>query len=431
MAKQIEEQIIEGESDTEQIVEKVERRKPYQPYLDAELGLRNHWYAAMFAEEISEGECRGEMCLGERILFKRAGGKVYALADRCPHRGAAFSARPECYTENTVTCWLHGFTFDVRDGTLVQILTDPESTHIGRLKHKTYPVEEVNGVVFVFIGDIDPPPIEQDLPPKFTKPKLVIHPICRSKVRGNWRIAVENGFDAAHIYGHRNAGVFKAAPDIAVALCTYPSTKEAVTIHDEDGGEPFGIIKLDDNSVWTAEIEGVNVTAANVDPDNPPPDGEFEVGVWMPCSLDVEPFPLPGLLHFEWYTPIDEDHHSYMIAHGKYVDSPEEEAEFHTLCEQVAGPFVWRGPEGQNDPVGDGADWGFNNFDAFGREQLHHVYQYEDYWHKELLYRPDYIIVRWRMLVTKRMRGLQQWGDWSSPRGWSPDGRNFDPGKHK
>ena len=33
---------------TEEIVEKIERKKPYQKYIDAELGLRNHWYACFF-----------------------------------------------------------------------------------------------------------------------------------------------------------------------------------------------------------------------------------------------------------------------------------------------------------------------------------------------------------------------------------------------
>ena len=69
--------------------DEVERRKPYQNYLDAELGLRNHWYPALFGQELKEGETRGEMLLGERIYFRRAGGAVYAVEDRCRHRGAA------------------------------------------------------------------------------------------------------------------------------------------------------------------------------------------------------------------------------------------------------------------------------------------------------------------------------------------------------
>ena len=158
---------------------------------------------------------------------------------------------------------------------------------------------------------------------------------------------------------------------------------------------------------------------------------EIVVGVHLPCGLEVDWFPVPGMMHFEWYTPIDEDHHYYIIGHAKLVNSPEEEATFHQECEQIYGPLVWRGPEGQSEPEGDGERWGFNNFDAFGRAQLHHAYQYEDFWRKEQLYRPDYIIVRWRMLVSKHMRGIQQRGDWAPTRGWSPDGRDYNPAKHK
>lgn len=420
-----EDQFIANENDTAEIVDQVERRKPYQPYLDAALGLRNHWYAAMFGSEIAEGEVRGEMLLGERILFKRAGGTVYAIADRCPHRGAAFSARPECYSENTVTCWLHGFTFDVRDGRLVQILTEPDSKLIGKLRHRCYPVQEVSGVVFVFIGDLDPaPPIEEDLQPELLQKGLVLHPVVRSKVRANWRIAAENGYDAAHIYGHRNSGIFEQA-GIAVPLSTYPSSKDAVRVIEGDKG-PYGIIKADDVNVWSVEVEGQEVQAVNFDKQGPPPDYDISVGLYMPCCLAVRNFPIKGVFHLEWYTPLDEDHHFYMIAHAIVADTEEQAAEFHEQCEKLLGPMVWKDADGQTEPVGNGAEWGFNNFDAFGREQIHHAYQYEDFWHKERLYRPDYIIVRWRMLVAQHMRGIQTRGDWADPHGWSPDGRDYE-----
>ena len=417
---------LADEKNTEEIVEKIERRKPYQPYLEASLGLRNHWYAALFGEELAEGEVRGEMILGERILFKRAGGKVYAIADRCPHRGVSFSARPECYSKNTVTCWFHGFTFDVRDGTLVQIITEPDSKLIGKLKHKTYPVEEINGLVFVFIGNLEPvPPVAEDLPPKFLEDGLVSHRVTRSKVRGNWRIAAENGYDAAHIYGHRKAGLFQES-DIPVPLSTFPSSKDVVNIEDGETG-PWGITKADDVNIWTVKVEGVRVTAPNAQPDAPPPDFDITVGLYLPGCLQVNHFPAPHLVHFEWYTPVDEDYHMYFITHGARAGSDAEIEKFHSDCEEFFSPYVWKDPDAQTDPAGDGPTWGFNNFDAFGREQSHHAYQYENYWHQERLFRPDYIIVQWRMLVARRMRGIQRWGEWAPTRGWSPDGRNYQP----
>ena len=88
---------------------------------------------------------------------------------------------------------------------------------------------------------------------------------------------------------------------------------------------------------------------------------------------------------------------------------------------------MWRQSGDPDSPVGDGTGWGFNNFDHWGREQMHHVYHYEDFWHRERLFRPDYIVTRWRMLVAQRMRGMQTWGTWAPTRGWSPDGRGYDP----
>ncbi len=94
---------VKGIEDTEEAVNEAQRTLPYETYMKVPLGLRNHWYPAFFGQELKDGETRGEMLLGERIFFKRAGGKVYAVEDRCPHRGVSISARPECYSENTIT----------------------------------------------------------------------------------------------------------------------------------------------------------------------------------------------------------------------------------------------------------------------------------------------------------------------------------------
>ncbi len=406
-------------------VEQIEHTKPYKRYLDASLGLRNHWYPAFFSQELAEGQLKGEMLLGERIAFKRAGGTVYAFEDRCAHRAAPFSARPECYTENTVTCWLHGFTYDVRDGKLVQVVSEPGSAIIGKVSIKTYPTEEHNGVVFVFVGDLDPaPPITDDIQPKFFNKGLVFHPLMRHKIRCNWRVAAENGYDAAHIYGHRGAEIFKRF-NVAIPLGTYPSTRDNVTVVEGDG--PKGIVKLDDINVWSAEIEGVQITAANVDAANPPPAIDIAVGLFMPCGLEVDWFPAPGMIHFEWYVPIDEDHHMYMITQSKYVETEAEAKAFPKECDDIFGPLVWQRPDGQTDPMGDGPTWGFNNFDAFGREQIHHSYEYENWWNRERLFKPDYIIVRWRMLVDTHARGIQKRGNWARTHGWSPRHDGYQP----
>src|SRR5262249_11350895 len=145
------EQSASADAQGELEVAEASATKPWQPYLEAELGFRNHWYPAFFSHELDEGACRGQTLLGEPILFKRVDDVVFGRPNPRTHRGTQSSARPECYTKNTITCWYHGFTYSVKDGNLVAIITDPESALIGKARLKTYPVEERKGIVFVFI----------------------------------------------------------------------------------------------------------------------------------------------------------------------------------------------------------------------------------------------------------------------------------------
>ena len=88
-------------------------------------------------------------------------------------------------------------------------------------------------------------------------------------------------------------------------------------------GKPKGIVKQDDIHVYAREIEGQEIRVP-LWPKDAPAVVQTEprtgwVGCYMPCGLQVEGFPKPGKLHFEWYVPIDADHHSYMILHAGYA----------------------------------------------------------------------------------------------------------------
>jgi len=57
---------------------------------------------------------------GSDILIANAGGKIYAIGDRCPHMGGNLSKGK---LEGTiVTCPLHGSQFDVSSGKVVRWL---------------------------------------------------------------------------------------------------------------------------------------------------------------------------------------------------------------------------------------------------------------------------------------------------------------------
>jgi carbazole 1,9a-dioxygenase terminal dioxygenase component len=393
------------EEQSELVVAEATATKPWQPYLEAALGFRNHWYPAFFSYELNDDECRGEKLLGEPVFFKRIDGVVYAVQDRCVHRGTAFSRRPECYTPNTISCWYHGFTYNLKDGNLVAIITDPDSALVGKVRLKTYPVEEHKGIVFVFIGDLDPPPpLCEDLQPGFLDENLAIVPRGDRQVVGsNWRLAVENGFDAAHIYIHRNSALITAThATLPLGVILY--SREGMVVAED--GAPKGVVKGSGKRVpvWETEIEGVKIAARfrpgqeGVFPSNP------DVSIWLPCGLAVDPSPaagvIPGLMQFEWYVPVDERSHAYMVTWGKRVQSPTEAEAFYEAFDPFWADLVVNG---------------FNNDDVAVREAGEQFYAEENGWYRERLYRPDLIITEWRKLASAHNRGIQRRADLARP----------------
>ena len=386
---------------------KAERGRPWDRYLEAEVGFRNHWYPAFFGSELAEADVsdaqgspvsniRTEILLGERILFRRVGGQIFAIADRCRHRGVSLAARPECYTKDTITCWYHGFTYAMDTGQLNAVLTDPKSSLIGRVGVHSYPVEERAGLVWVFIGDIKAPPLELDVQPGLLDDDLAVYPRGWSKVlECNWRTAAENGFDPAHAYIHRNSA-WVTDYKVPMVLGDAGISRESGMLIVDKPGAPMGVVlkRGGGTGIWEARVdEGVSVTARfhPGEPDvlegmNP------EVSIWMPCGLWVDPMPAPGIVHVEWYVPIDKNHHRYMMTWAKRVRNEEERTAFFKETAEKWADYV---------PAE------FNKDDIFARNAMREFYDEGNGWHEERLFGPDVVIANWRRLVSRQARGIQ------------------------
>lgn len=139
------------------------------------------------------------MVAGEAIVLLRDRGKVYALHDRCPHRGVPLSAGRREFP-GTISCIYHGWTYRLEDGELVAALTDgPNSPICGKagVRVKRYPAEERGNIVWVYIGELAPPPVEEDVPSELMEADAVVVPMIELR-KGDWRYAMENAVDEAH-----------------------------------------------------------------------------------------------------------------------------------------------------------------------------------------------------------------------------------------
>ena len=369
-------------------------RETWEPYRQATWGLRNHWYPVCFSRELQGVEPRAQTLLGEPVIFRRVAGKIYALEDRCAHRRVPLSTRFACHTKDTVTCWYHGFTYNWKDGLTVQVMTDPQSEAIGKVGLKTYSVEEVKGVVFVFIGDNEPPPLSDDLPPTFLDENRVIHG-RRIRVGSNWRWAAENAIDSVHTYVHRNSRLWDVTPSVL------PMGLKAVSDHATalryTGPGAKGIlddVHLNYHPVWSVDIgEEKDVVQGKMKEDW----DEFtimipQISIWLPAGSAIACYPKAEWISYEFYVPIDATNHDYFqLMSGTCAN----EQEANALREEIDEKWIQLGMED------------FNGDDVWAREGLEVGYAQGDGWNQEFLVHNDTATVAWRQFVSRYHRGIQ------------------------
>ena len=78
---------------------------------------------AIAPDDLSEGELMGTSLRGNPILWAKVEGKIYALSNRCPHRGFPLHHKGTL-DGYTLTCAYHGGQFDIRTGACLRHPTE-------------------------------------------------------------------------------------------------------------------------------------------------------------------------------------------------------------------------------------------------------------------------------------------------------------------
>src|SRR6185437_13760251 len=138
---------------------------PYARYGIPELGLRNYWYPVLLSREV-RSKPRPVKLLDEDLVVFRDAGKVFALRDRCAHRGARLSqGKCEFPGTGTITCPYHAWTYDGATGRCVAALLEgPGRSASCEASVKVYPTREHANIVWVFVGDMDGVELQEDIP---------------------------------------------------------------------------------------------------------------------------------------------------------------------------------------------------------------------------------------------------------------------------
>lgn len=379
----------------------------YQPYKDAAWGFINHWYPALFSNELDEDQVEGIQICGVPIVLRRVNGKVLALKDQCVHRGVRLSEKPMCFNKETISCWYHGFTFDLESGDLTTIVGNPDDKIVGTVGITTYPIHEVNGMIFVFVREDDfpledVPPLSHDLPFRFPEnDENFPHPLWPQSPSvldenamvlgmhrtgfGDWRIACENGFDNAHILVHADNTIVHAL-DWTLPLGIVPVSDDAITVVEDDNG-PKGLMQWLFTDKWKPVLQneelGVKVEGLK---------GRFyRTSVVLPGVLMVENWPEEHVVQYEWYVPITDDTHEYWEVLVRVCNTEEERKRHQKRFDLVYKPLCLHG---------------FNDCDLYAREAMQNFYLDGTGWDDEQLMATDVSPITWRKLASRWNRGI-------------------------
>ena len=202
---------------------------PYRRFGIPKRGFENYWYPAVPAREVKR-QPRAVRLLGRDIVVFRDAGRVFALDDRCPHRGVRLSAGTCAYAgSGTITCPYHGWTFDGATGELRAALMDgPDAPIVGKVSLRHYPVREFAGLIWLWPGTMAPTVLEDDIPEYIGRQDRFFTIPMYTDYKCNWRALVDNWQQDHHgQYVHRNSPELLLQPVMPFALTLDPKPLEA------------------------------------------------------------------------------------------------------------------------------------------------------------------------------------------------------------
>jgi len=156
--------------------------------------MRRYWQPIAAAVELDDNPVKQVKLLGESlVLFRGRKGQLGLIGDTCAHRRISMLyGIPE---EEGLRCPYHGWLYNETGQCIEMPAEAPDSTFPSRVKITGYPVEEMAGLIFAYLGP-EPAPLlpRWDL---FVWDN-VLRDIGSTVVPCNWLQIMENSLDPVH-----------------------------------------------------------------------------------------------------------------------------------------------------------------------------------------------------------------------------------------
>jgi 5,5'-dehydrodivanillate O-demethylase len=163
--------------------------------------LRRYWFPVAGSVELTQHPTKSVQLLGESlVLYRDKSGRLGLVQRSCPHRRVDLAyGFPD---EEGLRCGYHGWLFNAEGQCLDMPAESEESTFKDKVNITAYPVEEMGGLVFAYLG---PKPVP--LLPRWSQlvDDNIIRDIGYSVLPANWVQIMENNVDQSHtewLHGH-------------------------------------------------------------------------------------------------------------------------------------------------------------------------------------------------------------------------------------
>jgi phenylpropionate dioxygenase-like ring-hydroxylating dioxygenase large terminal subunit len=139
------------------------------------LMLTGFWYRALPADRVHRNQLHQAVLLEIPLVVGRdRAGHPFALRDACPHRGMPLHCGR--FDGENLECSYHGWQFDAHNGQcqLIPSLTADQNLKVERIYAGSYPCEEQDGFIWIYIPDPAPPGAGFTEPQEAPEPAPVI-----------------------------------------------------------------------------------------------------------------------------------------------------------------------------------------------------------------------------------------------------------------
>jgi 5,5'-dehydrodivanillate O-demethylase oxygenase subunit len=196
--------------------------------------MRRFWQPVLRATDLPPGRATAIRIMSEDLTLYRGEDSVpHVLARACAHRGAQLSAG--LVEDDCLRCFYHGWKYDGSGQCVEQPAED--TSFAAKVRIHTYPTQEYLGLIFVYLGEGEAPPMRRH--PELEEAGVL--EVLASPWPCNFFQSVENSTDQTHFsFVHRDSS-FAASGLGAIPSVSYEESEYGMTCH---ATRPGGVTRV-------------------------------------------------------------------------------------------------------------------------------------------------------------------------------------------